>query len=254
MAGTQTDGTAGPGAVRPEARSVVLDAAARLLSSRGVDAVTTRAVAQEAGVQAPTLYRLFGDKDGLLDALAERVMATYVAATAAAAADEEREGGDPVADLRSAWDAHVAFGLAHPDLYALLTARALPRPSAATAAGVDVLRRRLHRLAVAGRLRVDERRALLMVHAAGSGTVLALRGRPAGTGDEGLPDAMFAAVAAQVLDDAPAAVAAPGAPAVAFATTVPTLPGLSEAERGLLAEWLDRSARSHDDEGTHSPD
>ena len=225
-------------------RSVVLDAASRLLTSQGVDAVTTRAVAQEAGVQAPTLYRLFGDKDGLLDALAERVMAGYVAATTAAAADEERDGGDPVADLRAAWDAHVAFGLAHPDLYALLAARALPRPSAATAAGVDVLRGRLHRLAVAGRLRVDEERALLMVHAAGSGTVLALRGRPAAAGDEGLPDAMFAAVAAQVLEEAPADGTAPGALAVAFATTVPGLPGLTGPERALLAEWLDRSARA----------
>jgi AcrR family transcriptional regulator len=36
----------------------------------GRRAVTTRAVAAGAGVQAPTIYRLFGDKDGLLDALA----------------------------------------------------------------------------------------------------------------------------------------------------------------------------------------
>ena len=37
-------------------------------------------MAEAAGVQPPTLYRLFGDKDGLIDAVAEHVMATYVAA------------------------------------------------------------------------------------------------------------------------------------------------------------------------------
>ena len=45
-------------------------------------AVTTRAVADAAGVQAPTLYRLFGDKDGLMEAVAEHVMAAFVHAKA----------------------------------------------------------------------------------------------------------------------------------------------------------------------------
>ncbi|WP_338419811.1 TetR family transcriptional regulator [Streptomyces klenkii] len=34
--------------------------------------MTTRAVAAAAGVQAPAIYRLFGDKDGLLEAVAEQ--------------------------------------------------------------------------------------------------------------------------------------------------------------------------------------
>jgi AcrR family transcriptional regulator len=41
--------------------------------------VTTRSVALAAGVQPPTIYRLFGDKDGLLDAVAEHGFAHYAA-------------------------------------------------------------------------------------------------------------------------------------------------------------------------------
>jgi AcrR family transcriptional regulator len=51
-----------PRAAGAEAAEKVLEAAARLLSSGGVDAVSTRAVAAAAGVQPPTIYRQFGDK------------------------------------------------------------------------------------------------------------------------------------------------------------------------------------------------
>ena len=67
-----------------------------MLREQGVAAVTTRAVAEAAGVQAPTIYRLFGDKDGLLDAVAEHVLAVYVADKAVAA-----DSGDPIAVLRA---------------------------------------------------------------------------------------------------------------------------------------------------------
>ena len=50
-------------------------AAADLLQSGGIDAVSTRAVAAAAGVQPPAIYRQFGDKDGLLDAVARFVIA-----------------------------------------------------------------------------------------------------------------------------------------------------------------------------------
>jgi len=61
-------------------RARIIDAAARLLQEQGPTAVTTHGVAQAAGVQAPAIYRLFGDKNGLPEAVAEHVMATYVSA------------------------------------------------------------------------------------------------------------------------------------------------------------------------------
>ena len=116
--------------------------------------MTTRAVAQAAGVQAPTIYRLFGDKDGLLDAVAEHVMADLRRGQGGADAD-----ADPVADLRAGWRMHVEFGLANPELYALLTAPG-GRDVTGDRAGIAVLRTRVRRLAAAGLLRVDEQRAL----------------------------------------------------------------------------------------------
>lgn len=214
-------------------RAVIVEAAARLLREDGAQAVTTRRVAQAAGVQAPTIYRLFGAKDGLIDAVAERVMADHVAAKAAAEPVE-----DPVEDLRAGWHTHVEFGLANPDLHALLTAPGRTEPSPAAAAGVEVLRAKVRRLASAGLLRVDEDRAVAMIHAAGSGTVTALADTP----DPGLADAMFDAVAAAVLADAP--VSAGGdlrAVAVTFAAVVADLPALSDAERTLMTEWVARA-------------
>ena len=68
---------------RADTRARIIDVAARLLQEQGPAAVTTRGVAEAAGVQAPAIYRFFGDKDGLLEAVAEHVMATYVSAKAA---------------------------------------------------------------------------------------------------------------------------------------------------------------------------
>src|SRR5690349_9846397 len=109
-----------------DARESIVGAAALILREQGAGAVTTRAVAQAAGVQAPTIYRLFGDKDGLIDAVAEHVMATYVAAKTDPGTD------DPVADLRAGWRTHVEFGLANAGLYTLLLTPG--RHSPATAA------------------------------------------------------------------------------------------------------------------------
>jgi AcrR family transcriptional regulator len=224
---------AGP---RDDVRSGIVEAAARVLREEGVRAVTTRGVAQAAGVQAPTIYRLFGDKDGLLDAVAEHVMTTYVAAKATTAG-----AGDPVADLRAGWRTHVDFGLANPDLFTLLHSPARAG-SPATVAGIAVLRARVRRLAAAGLLRVDEERAVLMIHAAGTGAVLALLGTPAPDRDLGVADAMFDALAAQILAPAPAT---PGtdvrAVAVTFGAVLDELPGLTDAERALMGEWVGRA-------------
>src|ERR1700683_4156921 len=89
---------------RSDTRSKIVDVAARLLREQGPAAVTTRGVAEAAGGQAPTIYRLFGDKDGLLDAVAEHVMATFVSAKAAIVAAASADNVDPLADLRAGWE------------------------------------------------------------------------------------------------------------------------------------------------------
>ncbi|WP_158718729.1 helix-turn-helix domain-containing protein, partial [Streptomyces griseus] len=47
----------------------ILEAAAELLAGSPVGDVSIRAVCEAARVGAPTLYRLFGDKDALLAAV-----------------------------------------------------------------------------------------------------------------------------------------------------------------------------------------
>ncbi|MFB9315570.1 TetR/AcrR family transcriptional regulator [Nocardioides plantarum] len=232
-----------PETTTDDVRARIVDAAARLLRDEGARAVTTRAVAQAASVQAPTIYRLFGDKDGLVEAVAEHVMATYVGAKQAAVAGAADADVDPVTDLRDGWRLHVEFGMANPDLYALLSSVGRPQPSPATRAGIEVLRARVRRLAAAGLLRVDEERALGLIHAAGTGTVIALLETPADQRDLGLVDAAYDAVAAAILVDEPARPddARPTTAAVTLAAVLPELPGLSEAERALMAEWLTRS-------------
>ena len=54
-----------------DGRDRILAEAVDLLARGGREALTTRAVAAAAGVQAPTISRLFGDKQGLVDAVAE---------------------------------------------------------------------------------------------------------------------------------------------------------------------------------------
>jgi len=227
------------GADRRETRENLVEVAARLLREQGAAAVTTRAVALAAGVQAPAIYRLFGDKDGLLDAVAEHVMAAYVAGKALAA-----DSGDPIADLRAAWDTHIGFGLANGALFRLLADPGRDGRSAASAAGAEVLRNRVRRVAAIGRLRVTERRAVDLIHAAGTGAVLTLLAMASPDRDLGLADAMYDAVMHTILTDAPALPDEPAtAAAVTFRTVVPDLATLSDAERALLSEWLDRASR-----------
>ncbi len=215
-----------------DTRAGIVVAAARLLREGGARAVTTRAVAQEAGVPPPTIFRIFGDKDGLLEAVAEHVMADYVADKATRAADEN---GDPVADLRAAWHTHIAFGLANPDVFLRLL-----QPGS-TATGIDVLQARVARVAAAGLLKVSEARAVDMIHAAGSGAVLALLSRGE-RGDTGLADALLDATLGHILTSVPAPPASdPIAIAVAFRAALPKFPTLSDAERALLTEWLTRA-------------
>ena len=50
----------------------ILDAAAAIADENGVDATTTRAIADRAGVSYPSLYRFFADRDAILDELLQR--------------------------------------------------------------------------------------------------------------------------------------------------------------------------------------
>lgn len=56
-----------------ERRAQLVDAALRVAAQAGVEAVTVRAVAQEAGVSLGTVHYCFQDKDELLDAMGHSI-------------------------------------------------------------------------------------------------------------------------------------------------------------------------------------
>ena len=68
-----------------ETRQRILDAALKAFGEAPFKAVTTRRIAQTAGVSLPTLQYYFGDKEGLYRACAEAIVERYRHATGAAA-------------------------------------------------------------------------------------------------------------------------------------------------------------------------
>lgn len=220
-----------------DVRARVLDAAAKLIAKGGVAALTTRAVASAASVQAPTLYRLFGEKRGLLNAVAEHGLAAFVARKAAV-----EPHPDPVQGLRDAWDSYVAFGLANPAVFAIMNEVGAPATgSPATLAGIAILRGRVQQIARAGRLRVPVERALALVHAAGVGTVATLLALPEGERDPHLsPMARDAVLASMVAGSSRRDAASIGSLAVGLRAHIGEAEALTPGERLLLAEILDR--------------
>ena len=226
---------------RDRTRAQLVQVAAELLATEGPEAVTTRSVALAAGVQAPTIYRLFGDKNGLLDAVVEHGFASYMAQKPPVGTD-----ADPVAGLRAGWELHVGFGLANPELFRLMyTALRTPEGRAIAATGTGVLQARVHRVAQAGRLRVTERRAVELIHAAGTGVVFTLIDQAEDERDDALADTAWQSVCATILTGQDtAAGTGPATAAVTLRAALPDLTALTPAERTLLGDWLDRIAGS----------
>ncbi|MEV5176906.1 TetR/AcrR family transcriptional regulator [Streptomyces flaveolus] len=75
-------------------RNIVL-AAAGLLEDKDLEALSTRAVAARTGVPTLSVFRLFGDKEGLLEEAAEHGFQRYLGAEAGLLTD-----ADPVQMLR----------------------------------------------------------------------------------------------------------------------------------------------------------
>jgi len=71
----------------------ILDACADLLDEVGYDALSTRAVAVRAGVPIGSVYRFFGNKRAMADALAERNLERYTERVTRRLQESQGEGG-----------------------------------------------------------------------------------------------------------------------------------------------------------------
>ncbi|MFJ6646279.1 TetR/AcrR family transcriptional regulator [Streptomyces sp. NPDC091290] len=224
-------------------RRRIVEAAVELLETGGPDAVSTRAVASAAGMQPPAIYRLFGDKEGLLEAVAEHGYAQFLESKRALLDPAPKEA---VEDLRRAWDTVVEFGVSRPELFAVMTRATGRGADQAHRAGLEMLYGRVRRLAAAGWLRVDEELAAQIIQATGRGAVTTWHSTPAERRTPALLTALREATIAAVTHAEPTVPATESGPAGAARALRAALPdeagALSDAERRLLREWLTRLA------------
>ncbi|SHN47245.1 TetR/AcrR family transcriptional regulator [Cryptosporangium aurantiacum] len=114
-----------------ELRHELVDAGGRLLAAEGPSALSTRRVAQQAGVSTTAVYSLFGDKAGLVR---EMFLAGFERLGEAFAAVPRTD--DALGDLLALGRAYRTSALTNPHLYELMFGRPVPefRPDAETGA------------------------------------------------------------------------------------------------------------------------
>lgn len=224
-------------------RDRLLLAAAQLLHESNNRDVSTRAICERAGVQAPTLYHYFGSKQGLLDAVVNHGFTQYMR-------DATRVHGtdDPIAAIRDGWDDHVRFGLEHPSFYVLVYGEIQPGvPCTLTTTAERMQLDLLNQVARAGRLRIAPGIAARQLVAANIGVTLSLIATP-GDPDFGWSRQLRDAILGAVVEGA--SVARPdggtlSTMAVGFLAALDQEHGgLTEGESALLREWLHRLANA----------
>lgn len=231
-------------AATDDLRIALLTAAERLLVASPANDIATRAVCEAAGVTQPVLYRLFGDKNGLLDALADRGLQRYAHHKA-----ELVTTTDPVADLRTGWDDHMEFARNNPGLYQLMFVPRTTSRSTAREAIFELVVAALTRCAAVGVLRIEPHAAARLILSANVGLAINRIAQPdlfaAQTVSDQLRDSIFAAVLSVGGAESP--------PSASVATTALQLraqlaltgtDSLADAEVGLLDLWLQRLSDS----------
>ncbi|MBW1905082.1 MAG: TetR/AcrR family transcriptional regulator [Deltaproteobacteria bacterium] len=97
-------------------REALLETAFGLVDSQGVEAISMRALAREAGVSSAAPFRHFADKRVLLEAVAEKAAAELERKVDEATA----ECSDALTQFRAMSVAYVRFAAEHPALFDLI--------------------------------------------------------------------------------------------------------------------------------------
>ncbi len=133
----------------------LLDAAERMIEADGPDALSLRRLAEQTQTSTRAVYSLFGSKDGLIVALAQRAFGILAAGIHALPTSE-----DPVADLVEAGVVVFRrFAVDHPSLFTLAfqqrnatVSQIWPDVRAVQQTGLAGLRQRIARLGQASEL------------------------------------------------------------------------------------------------------
>lgn len=223
-------------------RQRLLSAAAELFSASPGEDIPLRAICERAGVKPPTLYHYFGSKEGVVNAVVEYGFDAYLREKQA-----QESTGDPIEDIRSGWDTHVAFGRSNPAFYALMYGRVSPGYQSGPAErSYSLLLDLVTRADARGQLRVPPRQAAHHILATNVGVTLYLIS--SATPDESLSaavrdatlDAVSTAARPSMVQDPIASHA--GSLAAALATSSSEVP-LAPEELALLRRWLLTLAR-----------
>jgi len=160
------------------------------ITSRWIDenpgqSLTTRKVCELAGVTAPTLYHHFGDKQGLMQAVAKRKMLAFFSGKR-----QQPETDDPRADLLRGWDQWAGhFARQNQALIAAL--QQSPEISARLRAGAEAIAEaRLKRLQSVQALRMPPKQAAQVMVAASNVLVQLIQ--------QGMPEAHVRAINEQL--------------------------------------------------------
>ena len=106
-------------------RAELLAAAESLVAEGGIEAVSVRAAAERASTTTRAVYALFGSKEALVQALAQRAFGLLMERVVSLP-----PSGDPGRDLISAGvDGFRTFALEHPDLFRLFFTAPSMRPA-----------------------------------------------------------------------------------------------------------------------------
>lgn len=225
-------------------RDAMINAAEEQLRSSNDYDIATRAVCEAVGVTQPVLYRLFGDKRGLMDAVAEAGMKRYSDRKA-----ELEATADPIADLRAGWDDHLAFADENPALYQIMFT---PRPWSASNAREEVLHLligTLTRVSAVGALAIQADMAARMILAANVGLALDRIRNPEIRDNSDLANSLRDAVFTAVLTEPPViretALLPTAARSLGAILTLHPSQALAREETDLLQLWLERLSREN---------
>jgi AcrR family transcriptional regulator len=219
----------------------LLEAAAELMRKGGVEALSTRAIAAAAGTQPPMLYRRFGDKEALLEAVALHIVQEHIANMSKLIEDID----DPIEHLRDLWDLYVGFAFAQPDCLTLIYGRTGPEDAISAAAETmrAMVQTAVTRVADHGRLVMTVERATAVFRSSGVGFVLTQAKIPAAERDPGLSaivrETAIASIAVTSNASSTRSTLTARAAAMRRAIEGEDIP-LTPAEHEVMTEWLDR--------------
>ena len=221
-----------------DTRAEMLKAAEAQLQESPERDISTRAVCEAVGVGAPVLYRLFGDKNGLLAAVVDRAFERYLTSKRAQTLSD-----DPVEDLYAAWDLHIAFALKNQAVYRIAYAPSLDKVPAGVEEARQLLVRRLVRCAEIGMLNTTPDEAAQVMMTACTGVAISLISQPATFKCPVLSERVRDAVLAGLLVDTAHSdrhVDTLNAVALQMAALIRANPTpLTDPESALMLQWLD---------------